>query len=103
MLEKYLKSAIFLALYPLAMLASNLHEFIALSQNNESYLIKQMQSEQANLDKEQAFRNYLPSLSLNSAYVANNKDPSLSIHKKVYLLKFLLIFCFLMGVLERLI
>ncbi|EAL8263861.1 TolC family protein, partial [Campylobacter coli] len=54
--------------------ASNLHEFIALSQNNESYLIKQMQSEQANLDKEQAFRNYLPSLSLNSAYVANNKD-----------------------------
>ncbi|EAI0965507.1 multidrug efflux RND transporter outer membrane subunit CmeD [Campylobacter coli] len=74
MLEKYLKSAIFLALYPLAMLASNLHEFIALSQNNESYLIKQMQSEQANLDKEQAFRNYLPSLSLNSAYVANNKD-----------------------------
>ncbi|EAI9807930.1 multidrug efflux RND transporter outer membrane subunit CmeD, partial [Campylobacter jejuni] len=35
---------------------------------------KQMQSEQANLDKEQAFRNYLPSLSLNSAYVANNKD-----------------------------
>ncbi|ECR0860219.1 multidrug efflux RND transporter outer membrane subunit CmeD [Campylobacter jejuni] len=64
----------FLALYPLAMLASNLHEFIALSQNNESYLIKQMQSEQANLDKEQAFRNYLPSLSLNSAYVANNKD-----------------------------
>ncbi|EAI0057124.1 multidrug efflux RND transporter outer membrane subunit CmeD [Campylobacter coli] len=74
MFEKYLKSAIFLALYPLAMLASNLHEFIALSQNNESYLIKQMQSEQANLDKEQAFRNYLPSLSLNSAYVANNKD-----------------------------
>ncbi|MCW1650468.1 TolC family protein, partial [Campylobacter jejuni] len=55
MFEKYLKSAIFLALYPLAMLASNLHEFIALSQNNESYLIKQMQSEQANLDKEQAF------------------------------------------------
>ncbi|EAH9010302.1 multidrug efflux RND transporter outer membrane subunit CmeD [Campylobacter jejuni] len=74
MFEKYLKSAIFLALYPLAMLASNLHEFIALSQNNESYLIKQMQSEQANLYKEQAFRNYLPSLSLNSAYVANNKD-----------------------------
>lgn len=74
MFEKYLKSAIFLALYPLAMLASNLHEFIVLSQNNESYLIKQMQSEQANLDKEQAFRNYLPSLSLNSAYVANNKD-----------------------------
>ncbi|EAI8127797.1 multidrug efflux RND transporter outer membrane subunit CmeD [Campylobacter jejuni] len=74
MFEKYLKSAMFLALYPLAMLASNLHEFIALSQNNESYLIKQMQSEQANLDKEQAFRNYLPSLSLNSAYVANNKD-----------------------------
>ncbi|EAI6932155.1 multidrug efflux RND transporter outer membrane subunit CmeD [Campylobacter jejuni] len=74
MFEKYLKSAMFLALYPLAMLASNLHEFIALSQNNESYLIKQMQSKQANLDKEQAFRNYLPSLSLNSAYVANNKD-----------------------------
>ncbi|EFP6191863.1 multidrug efflux RND transporter outer membrane subunit CmeD [Campylobacter jejuni] len=64
----------FLALYPLAMLASNLHEFITLSQNNESYLIKKMQSEQANLDKEQAFRNYLPSLSLSSAYVANNKD-----------------------------
>lgn len=74
MFEKYLKSAIFLALYPLAMLASNLHEFIALSQNNEPYLIKQMQSKQANLNKEQAFRNYLPSLSLNSAYVANNKD-----------------------------
>lgn len=74
MFEKYLKLAIFLAFYPLAMLASNLHEFIVLSQNNESYLIKQMQSEQANLDKEQAFRNYLPSLSLNSAYVANNKD-----------------------------
>lgn len=74
MFKKYLKSAIFLALYPLAMLASNLHEFITLSQNNESYLIKKMQSEQANLDKEQAFRNYLPSLSLSSAYVANNKD-----------------------------
>lgn len=40
MFEKYLKSAMFLALYPLAMLASNLHEFIALSQNNESYLIE---------------------------------------------------------------
>lgn len=74
MFEKYLKSAIFLALYPLAMLASNLHEFIALSQNNESYLIKQIQIEQAKLTSKEAFRNYLPSLNLNSAYVANNKD-----------------------------
>lgn len=74
MFEKYLKSAVFLALLPLTMLAANLHELIRLSQNNETYLIKQMQSEQAHLDKEQAFRNYLPTLSLNSAYVANNKD-----------------------------
>ncbi|WP_179853661.1 TolC family protein, partial [Campylobacter coli] len=43
-------------------------------QNNEQYLIKQMQSEQASLSRTQAFRNYLPHLSLNSAYVANNKD-----------------------------
>ena len=74
MFEKYLKSAVFLTLFPLTMLAANLHELIRLSQNNETYLIKQMQSEQAHLDKEQAFRNYLPTLSLNSAYVANNKD-----------------------------
>ncbi|MFQ6341409.1 TolC family protein [Campylobacter sp. VTCC 70190] len=78
MLEKYFnsfaKKAVVLAFLPLLLSASNLGELINLSQNNEAYLIKQMQSKQANLDKEQAFRTYLPSLSLNSAYVANNKD-----------------------------
>ncbi|HDZ5075083.1 TPA: TolC family protein [Campylobacter jejuni] len=59
---------------PLVLFGSNLKELINLSQNNESYFIKQMQSEQANLNRQQAFRNYLPTLSLNSAYVANNKD-----------------------------
>ncbi|HDZ5124512.1 TPA: TolC family protein [Campylobacter jejuni] len=59
---------------PLVLFGSNLKELIILSQNNESYFIKQMQSEQANLNRQQAFRNYLPTLSLNSAYVANNKD-----------------------------
>ncbi|HDZ5054671.1 TPA: TolC family protein [Campylobacter jejuni] len=58
----------------LVLFGSNLKELINLSQNNESYFIKQMQSEQANLNRQQAFRNYLPTLSLNSAYVANNKD-----------------------------
>ncbi|HDZ4993193.1 TPA: TolC family protein [Campylobacter jejuni] len=59
---------------PLVLFGSNLKELINLSQNNESYFIKQMQSEQANLNRQQAFRNYLPTLSLNSAYIANNKD-----------------------------
>ncbi|EDO6595338.1 multidrug efflux RND transporter outer membrane subunit CmeD [Campylobacter coli] len=77
MFRKYLTlihKTIILVFLPLSLSASNLREFITLSQNNEQYLIKQMQSEQASLSRSQAFRNYLPHLSLNSAYVANNKD-----------------------------
>lgn len=59
---------------PLVLFGSNLKELINLSQKNEQYLIKQIQIEQAKLTSKEAFRNYLPSLSLNSAYVANNKD-----------------------------
>ncbi|TKX33147.1 TolC family protein [Campylobacter aviculae] len=59
---------------PLIVFGSNLSELIALSQNNEQYLIKQIQNEQARLKSSEVFRSYLPSLSLNSAYVANNKD-----------------------------
>ncbi|MBZ7928634.1 TolC family protein [Campylobacter molothri] len=59
---------------PLALFSSNLKELINLSQKNEQYFIKQIQSEQAKLTSSEVFRNYLPSLSLNSAYVANNKD-----------------------------
>lgn len=77
MFRKYLTlihKTIILVFLPLSLSASNLREFITLSQNNEQYLIKQMQSERASLSRSQAFRNYLPHLSLNSAYVANNKD-----------------------------
>ncbi|MBM0637217.1 TolC family protein [Campylobacter sp. VicNov18] len=77
MFEKYLifiPKAMALAFLPLLVSASNLREFIVLSQNNEQYLIKQIQNQQANLTKSQTLRNYLPSLSLNSAYIANNKD-----------------------------
>ncbi|EIM1028431.1 multidrug efflux RND transporter outer membrane subunit CmeD [Campylobacter coli] len=77
MFRKYLTlihKTIILVFLPLSLSASNLRELITLSQNNEQYLIKQMQSEQASLSRSQAFRNYLPHLSLNSAYVANNKD-----------------------------
>ncbi|WP_072226104.1 multidrug efflux RND transporter outer membrane subunit CmeD [Campylobacter coli] len=77
MFKKYLTlihKVIILVFLPLSLSASNLREFITLSQNNEQYLIKQIQSEQASLSRSQTFRNYLPSLSLNSAYVANNKD-----------------------------
>lgn len=59
---------------PLVLFGSNLKELINLSQKNEQYLIKQIQIEQAKLTSKEAFRNYLPSLNLNSAYVANNKD-----------------------------
>ncbi|RQD68370.1 TolC family protein [Campylobacter hepaticus] len=77
MFEKYLifmQKVIFLIHLPLLSFASNLQEFIILSQNNEQYLIKQMQNEQAYITKNQNFKNYLPSLSLTSAYIANNKD-----------------------------
>ncbi len=77
MFKKYLKiisKAVFLAFLSQPASASNLKELINLSQNNEQYLIKQMQNRQAVLENSQAFRNYLPSLGLNAAYVANNKD-----------------------------
>lgn len=77
MFIKYLKNiqkTFFIVFFPFALFASNLKEFIVLSQNNEQYLIKQMQSEQASLARSEAFRNYLPSLSLNAAYTTNNKD-----------------------------
>lgn len=77
MFKKYLKiiqKAIFLAFLSLPVSASNLKEFINLSQNNEQYFIKEMQNRQTILENSQVFRSYLPSLSLNAAYVANNKD-----------------------------
>ena len=65
---------VILSLLPVVLSAANLKEFINLSLNNEEYLIKQLKSEQARLEKERVLRDYLPSLSLSSAYVSNHKD-----------------------------
>ncbi len=71
---KFIQKTIVLVLLPLSMSASNLHEFITLSLNNEQHLIKQMQNKQTTLESTQALRNYLPDIALKSAYIANNKD-----------------------------
>ncbi|TNB63450.1 TolC family protein [Campylobacter helveticus] len=74
---KKINKCLVLILTPLILKASNLNELIELSLKNESYLIKELQNLQSIAQKDAAFNAYLPSLSLNSGYMANNKDRSL--------------------------
>ena len=71
---KKINKCLVLILTPLILKASNLNELIELSLKNESYLIKELQNLQSIAQKDAAFNAYLPSLSLSSGYMANNKD-----------------------------
>lgn len=72
--SKQFKLILFLLSLPSFLSASNLMELIELSLKNENYLIKNLQNQQSENEHKATFSAYLPSLSLNSAYVANNKD-----------------------------
>ncbi|TQR31851.1 TolC family protein [Campylobacter sp. MIT 99-7217] len=62
-------------LFPLSLLAnSNLTTLIDLSLNNEEYLTAELYTEQANKQSLLSYAAYLPELSLQSAYVSNDKD-----------------------------
>ncbi|TKX29280.1 TolC family protein [Campylobacter sp. MIT 12-5580] len=69
-----MKKWLFVSILPLFLSASNLNELIELSLKNETYLTQELQSQKAYEEKQAAFRAYLPSLSVQGAYVANNKD-----------------------------
>lgn len=68
-----LRIAIFVFL-SLSLYAVNLEDFIELSLRNETNLIKENEILKANNEKDKALSAYFPSISLESAYNANNGD-----------------------------
>jgi len=70
----FLKFGFFYFCLSFALFASNLNELIALSAQNEEYLKAELEHLKAASKRSQAFREYLPELSLNANYLANNKD-----------------------------
>lgn len=70
----HFKLGFFYLCLSLSLCASNLSELIDLSAQNEEYLKAEFEYLKAASKRAQSLREYLPSLSLNANYVANNKD-----------------------------
>lgn len=68
------KKLTFLMIVPLFLKAMSLGELIDLSLLNEDYLIQELNTQKILNEQKSAQRAYLPSLSIQGGYVANNKD-----------------------------